>query len=172
MTLGRSHALIGKTTSALALYHRSLELSSVAGSSKELAKGAEKEGLLKLNIDAKLRQDIHLYLENLVAKYRALVELEALTAEQKASLKDVFRSPLAERLDHYPIEDVDLTNLVSFPPKIRPIPVKPLFFDLAWNYIDYPGRARIGDGGEGSASGAATEKKEAPTKRGWFGFGR
>lgn len=68
----------------------------------------------------------------------------------------------------------DLKNLVTYPPKVEPIPVKPLFLDVAWNYIEYPGRERevAGNGvnGPGGAARPAEEKKEA--KKGWFGFGR
>lgn len=85
---------------------------------------------------------------------------------------------MVERLDEYD-DDVDLKNLVRYPPKLQPIPVKPLFFDLAWNYIDYPGRTPAAaaatngvtaETADEKAKPAAEEKKE--TKRGWFGFGR
>ncbi|RWS19824.1 signal recognition particle subunit SRP68-like protein, partial [Leptotrombidium deliense] len=49
--------------------------------------------------------------------------------------------PLIERLDEY-VEDNSLASgnatLVDFPPKFRPIPCKPLFFDLALNHIQFP----------------------------------
>jgi len=81
-----------------------------------------------------------------------------------------------------------LTNLVTWPPRVEPVPVKPLFFDVAWNYIDYPGRARevvesvkkggvdgVGrdeSAGEAVEEAVEEEQKETPKKRGWFGFGR
>jgi signal recognition particle subunit SRP68 len=73
------------------------------------------------------------------------------------------------------VNGADLKNLVTYPPKVEPIPVKPLFLDVAWNYIEYPGRERevAGNGVNGPGDGAARpaeEKKEA--KKGWFGFGR
>lgn len=59
------------------------------------------------------------------------------------------------------------------------VPVKPLFFDAAWNYIDYPGRM-VENVVEKSA--VEEETKETPSeptqqqqqqqKKGWFGFGR
>lgn len=69
---------------------------------------------------------------------------------------------------------MDLQRLVEWPPKLKPVPVKPLFFDTAWNYIEYPGRASEVDD---SISGNDGEKMEGieedkPTTRGWFGFGR
>ena len=69
----------------------------------------------------------------------------------------------------------DLSNLVIYPPQLRPIPVKPLFLDVAWNYIEYPGRTRkveaMGvNGVTEKGPDVVEEKKEA--RRGWFGFGR
>lgn len=88
-----------------------------------------------------------------------------------------------ERLDEYPAlgsGGVDLLNLVTYPPRVEAVPVKPLFFDVAWNYIEYPGRTRSGDRGGGSGvvngvgvgaaggDGRTEEKKES--RKGWFGF--
>lgn len=55
--------------------------------------------------------------------------------------------------------------------------MKPLFFDVAWNYIEYPGsvigekaavarRQSVVSAVDGRQDGAAQQKK------GWFGFGR
>lgn len=81
--------------------------------------------------------------------------------------------PLIERLDEYPAGDGDLSNLVDYPPKVQPIPVKPLFFDVAWNYIDYPreGKKVVQSEREATAQAPAAEPKRE-TKRSWFGFGR
>lgn len=60
--------------------------------------------------------------------------------------------------------------------------MKPLFLDVAWNYVTYPGKGAGGGGvdqqqtKESSAAAppvAAEPQPEAkPQKRGWFGFGR
>jgi len=64
------------------------------------------------------------------------------------------------------------------------VPVKPLFFDTAWNYVEYPGRKTpagvvaavagrgevVDSGGAGGGGGSGEKKQEE--KRGWFGFGR
>ena len=77
-------------------------------------------------------------------------------------------------MEHYPTSgEVDLSNLVSYPTKLEVVPVKPLFFDVAWNYIEYPGRssqatAQVDE--EEIPSSRGEEKQEA--KKGWFGFGR
>ena len=83
-------------------------------------------------------------------------------------------SPLIENLEEYPANGADLTNLVTYPPKVEPIPVKPLFLDVAWNYIEYPGRERnvAGNGINGLSDGAKKPAEEKETRKGWFGFGR
>lgn len=71
---------------------------------------------------------------------------------------------------------MDLSRLVQYPPKIEVVPVKPLFFDVAWNYIEYPGRrtqapptvqqVRQQDVEQERPSSSSSAKKS------WFGFGR
>lgn len=112
-----------------------------------------------------------------MAQHRALVEIENLTAEaaKSAKSKAVGAIPMIECLDEYPANGADLSNLVIYPPRLRPVPVKPLFLDVASTYIEYPGRSKIG---QGKANGAVDaegkekvqEKKEG--RKGWFGFGR
>lgn len=85
-------------------------------------------------------------------------------------------APLVQRLNDYPTPgvNVDLHNLVTYPPKIEPVPVKPLFFDVAWNYIDYSGRAKKAVEETAAATNGVTESPRPDEKksRGWFGFGR
>jgi signal recognition particle subunit SRP68 len=79
-----------------------------------------------------------------------------------------------ESLTEYPGSGkVDLTRLVEWPPKLKPVPVKPLFFDTAWNYVEYPGRtpAASATASKGEVNGAKEEPQQ-PASRGWFGFGR
>jgi signal recognition particle subunit SRP68 len=130
------------------------------------------DGPPKLDIASEDLQGFHHHIDGMVSRYRALVELKTLISQQKDSATAIYRPPIVERLREYPIEDVDLTKLVNFPPKLQPIPVKPLFLDLAWNYIDYPGHATSrANGGPEAPKTAAQEKKE-PAKKGWFGFRR
>lgn len=108
--------------------------------------------------------------------HRALVELSNLNDTTSNSSEQGTRQPLVEKLSEYPVKGVNLENLVTYPPKLEPIPVKPLFFDAAWNYIEYPGReiqekvessAVEKEGGKGQ-----TAEQAAQQKKGWFGFGR
>lgn len=54
--------------------------------------------------------------------------------------------------------------------------MKPLFFDVAYNYIEYPGRevgARVESGVGGEMAGDQGQERTAEQKRkGWFSFGR
>lgn len=58
------------------------------------------------------------------------------------------------------------------------IPMKPIFLDVAWDYIDYDSKTQ---GGKAAAAKAPApvaakeeqaDKKQPPAKKGWFGFGR
>ncbi len=105
-----------------------------------------------------------------VQRHRALVELSTLNIQNQTANQN--SQPLIENLNEYP-RSLDLRNLVTYPPKLDPIPVKPLFFDAAWNYIEYPGR-EIAEVVERPASSAKDVKatEQTPQKKGWFGFGR
>lgn len=48
------------------------------------------------------------------------------------------------------------------------MPVKPLFLDVAWNYIEYPGQeGKVINGETGAAAMGGKDEK----RRGWFGWG-
>lgn len=84
-------------------------------------------------------------------------------------------APLVESLDRYPLSgEVDLSHLVTFPPKLEAVPVKPLFFDVAWNYIEYPGRSPLQavQPQEEVLTPSSKGEEKQETKKGWFGFGR
>jgi len=172
LTIGRCQAVTGEFRNALALYARSLDLSSSALSIKSTATPKANDGPPKLDIASEDLQGFHHHIDGMVSQYRAVVELKNLMSQQKASTTDIYRPPIVERLREYPIEDVDLMKLVNFPPKLQPIPVKPLFLDVAWNYIDYPGRATSKVNGTPEVPKTAPQEEKEPAKKGWFGFGR
>jgi signal recognition particle subunit SRP68 len=159
LSIGRSHGFLGKSTNALALYSRALDLISAVPSntSDNTATGAP-----TIDISPEQLQTSRTVSKNLVTQYRGLVTLEKLS-EPKADGSSC-QPPLIERMDEYAADSLDLSNLVPYPPKMQPIPVKPLFLDVAWNYIDYP-REEVEPANEGTE-----ERKEG--RRGWFGFGR
>jgi signal recognition particle subunit SRP68 len=136
-----------------------------------------------------------------VQRGRALVEIFKSANNKPAAAQPTGtttgKPPLSSRLNDYPSSGVDLENIVTYPPRLEPFPVKPLFLDVAWNYITYPGKgggaeqqqqpqqagaaaegaaatadgSREEDEGDDADTGAAGEAKPQQ-KRGWFGFGR
>ncbi|OCT48158.1 putative signal recognition particle [Cladophialophora carrionii] len=199
LAVGRSHAISDHIPNALALYARALELADTAasklGASTSLTTTSD-DNTTPPNLDISAKQ-LHLTastVRKLVLRYRALAELKSSHATSDASSTIPATAPkpapLIERLSHNQyIPNLDLTNLVNYPPKLRPVPVKPLFFDLAWNYIKYPGQkgpeddvqaakedVQLRDPGAKTTNGPVLETdtkddRKAP-KRGWFGFGR
>jgi signal recognition particle subunit SRP68 len=109
-----------------------------------------------------------------VQRYRALVELSNLNESAHKSEENSIKGPLAEHLNQYSSKGIDLQNLIQWPPKLEPAPVKPLFFDAAWNYIEYPGRdvENATANGAEEVKPAATAEQTTQQRKGWFGFGR
>lgn len=169
LAIARSHALLSETKNSLALLSRALDLSSRASSHTSITQIPDGKPP-NLDITKVQASSLHSLLQSLVSQHRALVELHNIqSASSNRNANPV--PPLIERLDEYPPTDVDLTQLVTYPPKIEPIPVKPLFLDVAFNYIEYPGRTRkiTEKAVNGVAEGAKGGEEK---KRGWFGFGR
>lgn len=128
--------------------------------------------MLGIEITHEQAQHLQKFAQGLLTQHHAIVELQNIQQEEiKAeSNRRQGSTPFIERLDEYPSGGVDLTNLVDYPPKLKLIPVKPIFLDVAWNYIIYPGKIRQTTfdkdknlQGEGS---------QPERKRGWWGFSR
>ncbi|KAI1122139.1 hypothetical protein F5Y10DRAFT_81313 [Nemania abortiva] len=168
LSIARSHSLADQSSNALALtkhaYDQSLQ--SAAFFSKHGASSSD-SAILSIEVRQADIQFLHSLLKGELQRSRAIVEIDNLRDKAKSTAPQV-KIPLVDRLREYPAEGVDLENMVDYPPQIQLIPVKPLFFDVAWNYIDYPGKPPT----------AAMEVEAEPTpspepkKRGWFGFGR
>ncbi|KAF1968109.1 hypothetical protein BU23DRAFT_541666 [Bimuria novae-zelandiae CBS 107.79] len=175
LNLSHSHALLSSPKQALALCNRALSLASQAVSSPKPA--ATSPDAPKLVVSDAQAETLKQNLENLTLHYRGLVALTQLSSNSdiatKANLTNA--APVVERLNEYPTSgSVDLKNLVTWPPKLKPVPVKPLFLDVAWNYVEYPGQQK-------KTPQQATEKPQTeavkveeakPAKKGWFSFGR
>lgn len=102
-----------------------------------------------------------------VQRYRALVHLQTTRPAPDAHAA----VPLIDRLGEYPAEGVDLDNIVEYPPRLPFVPVKPIFLDVAWNYIEYPGR-RTKEVERNQEEREEAAAAPAQQKRGWFGFTR
>ncbi|KAI8960712.1 Cupredoxin [Daldinia sp. FL1419] len=166
LSIARSHSLTNQSQNALVLTKHAFDECKQAAAffSKQEASSSESS---PRNIDIRPTdiQFLHNLLKGELQRCRAIVEIDNLRQKTTNATPPSARAPLVQRLFEYPAEGVDLENLVEFPPKVNPIPVKPLFFDVAWNYIDYPGKA--------PAAAPEPEDKQAqpaqPQKRGWFG---
>ncbi|KAH8197186.1 hypothetical protein TruAng_008640 [Truncatella angustata] len=168
LSIARSHSITGSSVNALALTKHALAECQQSAAFFTNHMSTSEDGA-PVTIDIR-DSDIH-FLSNLLKgelqRCRALVEIDNVRAKSQ-STGTKSSTPLVQRLYEYPAEGVDLENLVSYPPKIEPIPVKPLFFDVAWNYIDYPGQVHVAaPNQEEQKAGESTQKK-----KGWFGFGR
>ena len=172
LAIGRSHAIDGHISNALALFARAQELAqhTKASASKPSANPG-------LDVTEKQLENQQAHLTSLALQYRALADLKnTTTTSEKDAADNRYKAPLLERLQLNQYDDnVDLKNIVNYPPKLQPIPMQPLFFDLAWEYIQYPGQDSSAASVALSAGRGATQQannEEAPKKRGWFGFGR
>lgn len=176
LNLSHAHAFLSAPKEALALCNRALSLASQAVASPK-AQSSPSGDAPKLAVSGPQAEELKKTVENLTCHYRGLVALSQLSGNVDAGTKgqSANAAPVVEKLSEYPVSGtVDLKNLVTWPPKLKPIPVKPLFFDVAFNYIEYPGRARVGAEPEGEKMQVDERKTEEqkPAKKGWFGFGR
>ncbi|GAP86279.1 putative signal recognition particle 68 kda protein [Rosellinia necatrix] len=169
LSIARSHSLIDQSCNALALTKHAYDqcLQAVTFFSKHGASSSQST-ILSIDIRQTDIQFLHSLLKGELQRCRAIVEIDNLRVKAKSTSSRV-KVPLVDRLREYPPEGVDLENLVDYPPRIQPIPVKPLFFDATWNYIDYPGKPPATVAGLEEESTSTTPE---PKKRGWFGFGR
>ncbi|EGC49657.1 signal recognition particle 68 [Histoplasma capsulatum var. duboisii H88] len=198
LAVGRAHALFSSPKNALALFSRALDLASTAlprsdTNSQQHQQQEAHTGPPRLEVSSPQAAALHAHLQSLVWQYRGIVEIERLTSQRSSGGggDSFLPPPMIERLHEYPSSDshVDLTRLVTYPPKMEPVPVKPLFLDVAFNYIDYPRGSNKGGLATGSGAGsgagvgmdadvtmqdtqAAAETKKEAKKGGWFGFGR
>ena len=178
LNLSHSYAFLSMPKQALALCNRALSLSSEAVSAPRSASSSSLSSSSKaprLQVSEEQAQTLKNNLENLNSHYRGVVALSQLFANSatasKAGLTNA--APVVERLNEYPTSgSVDLKNLVAWPPKLKPVPVKPLFLDVAWNHIEYPGRAPQVQKSEPQAAPVEAKEERPQVKKGWFSFGR
>ncbi|ROW02378.1 hypothetical protein VSDG_02457 [Cytospora chrysosperma] len=172
LAIARSHTLIDNVANALALInyaHDQIEAAMPVLSSHGKSKDVGLKTIEVVRLDAEFLQNL---LKGELQRSRALVEISNLRKHAgKGDPKAVSR-PLIDRLGQYPSEGVDLENIVTYPPKMEPIPVKPLFLDVAWNYVQYPQKQGAQTKATGNKASSQAAEPEQPAKKGWFGFGR
>lgn len=176
INIAHSHSLLGNHTNALGLLKRAHDLCS--NITPSTSPSTDEKSPPTLTLTPLAIETLQSNAKAFLSRTHALVELHNL---QSTIASQAYQPPLVHRLGNYyppPGEQIDLKNLVSYPPKLEPIPVKPILLDVAFNYIDYPGRkAEANAGAAGLANGskevgAGGKEEEPQKKRGWFGFGR
>ncbi|KAJ0167316.1 Signal recognition particle subunit SRP68 [Colletotrichum tanaceti] len=173
LSIARSHAIIDNIANALALIKHAT--GEAQGAASALADGLEPEPSLPrtIEVSGEDAKSLESFLQGELQRYRALVHLSNLLRESNSNEDDTNSIPLIERLREYPSGGIDLANLVNIPPKLSAVPVKPIFLDVAWNYIDYPGKGpQEVEMPSTPHQVTQSESTSQPQKKGWFGFGR
>ena len=164
LAIARSYSIAGNQTNALALVKHGHDQSQASLSGLTTTRKRAESNLRNIEIS----QDDVKFIQNLLRgelqRYRGLVEVESLQKQSAGGSATAI--PLGEKLGEYPAEPVDLDNIVAYPPRLEVIPVKPIFLDVAWNYIDYPDKA--GKSVVKGKDSAADSVEQKPQKRGWF----
>ncbi|KAJ4416462.1 signal recognition particle subunit srp68 [Gnomoniopsis sp. IMI 355080] len=172
LAIARSHSLIGNAANALALTKYSHDQCEAAMPVLNTHKDVESSGVKTMEV----AQEDATFLQNLLKgelqRNRALVEIYNLRKQAGKGDSNAAPRPLIEKLGQYPAEGVNLDNIVTYPPKMEPIPVKPLFLDVAWNYVQYPTTQTEKPKTAQDKSKVKEETEKPAQKKGWFGFGR
>lgn len=168
-----------ETTNALALLAQAESLAVNAASTAVAAPAADAR---KLTYTPEQVKSLQTHLQSLVARFHGLADIQDRieTEAAQAAQARTAAPPLIERLEAFPPGGPDVNNIVEYPPKLSAVPVKPLYLDLAWNYIHYPGEvdedAVASDEPPPAKEPVSVEtpaqQEQKPAKRGWFGFGR
>lgn len=179
VNISYSHILLENHLNALALLKRAQNMLTAHPPPSSTASTSSPPNL---EIPTSESTNLTTHVNNLLSRTHALVEMHKLSSNSATAAEKnmTSASPAVQNLNAYPTPglQVDLNNLVAYPPKIQPVPVKPLFLDVAWNYIDYPGRAaqepvaEVNGKMDVDEPTAARPEPVQEKKRGWFGFGR
>lgn len=174
LAVARSHAIIGNVSNALALINHSLQLSQASASQLPTTNNSADDGLLNVEVTQKDGAFLNKLLTGELQRHRAIVHIDNLRKQSEDGESKSAKAPLIERLNEYPVGGVDLGNIVQFPPKVAAIPVKPIFLDVAWNYIDYEYAGKESPAPEPvqAAAPEPEEPQQSTARKGWFGFGR
>ncbi|KAL3273490.1 hypothetical protein HHI36_014931 [Cryptolaemus montrouzieri] len=149
---------------------RSFYLAKTQAAQKRWREAAVLYDLTQKAISGKLPNIQLAELEELIKHVKQFVEIEKSKAQANFVLEKedenitivpqkVYKNkkPLIERLDDFREEPQLLSknpNLVSLPTSMEPIPSKPLFYDLALNFVEFPDLSEKLEGAQKSKQGA------------------
>ena len=170
LAMARSQNAASNPEIALALVSRALEYCSEASKEASAPDTVSPDRPPNLIIAKAQINGLRTLLQTMLTQFRALVEIKNLW-NIASKPQRTFSKPLLERLDKYFLGPVNLPDLVTYPPKLKAIPVKPIFLDIAYNYVRYPRKAeKLTE--KGAVVNGTTESAGGKDRRGWFGFGR
>lgn len=134
------------------------------------SKGTGLKTIEVISSDAEFLQNL---LKGELQRCRALVEIANLRKQADKGDAKAAQPPLIDRLGQYPSKGVDLEKIVTYPPRMEPIPIKPMFLDVAFSHLQYPKeKSAKAAAAESKTSAKSGEPEKQPAKKGWFGFGR
>ncbi|XP_046365035.1 signal recognition particle subunit SRP68-like [Haliotis rufescens] len=135
--IAQSYSAAKKWTEAIALYQRTITNAdkALSGYKKLKPQGMFKGEVANLN---ELVKDVNGLMYSCHAS--SILKTDD-AADSLGVLPSSDKRPLKDRLDTF-AEDKSLTskkpNITAFPPDFKPIPCRPLFFDLALNHVEFP----------------------------------
>ncbi|GET01708.1 signal recognition particle subunit SRP68-like [Rhizophagus clarus] len=145
-----AYSALNKEWEAILLYERAKEYNAQARASlsqlildkddilvvtsKEIS---ELENILR-GLKCKARAAWHIGLDSNVTKKMSELSFDD-KSKADGNIDNREEPSLNKRLSQYP-SSLSMKNvrLIDFPPEFTPIPAKPLFFDIAFNYVDFP----------------------------------
>ncbi|KAG5365208.1 Signal recognition particle subunit SRP68 [Yarrowia sp. C11] len=147
-SIGASYDLVGDYKNALALSNKALQLQQTVGD-------ADHAAVTGIPVPQN---------SQLTANTARLQALE--TIAQRLSEKPL-NHPVSDNMDSYPMATAHDTahNIVEFDQRLKPVLVKPVFFDIAYNYVQYP----AGEVTESGKSGKVVEEEQKTKKSGFLG---
>ncbi|CAG8464890.1 5137_t:CDS:10 [Funneliformis caledonium] len=143
-----AYSAINKEWEAILLYERAREYNAQARASLSqlildkddilivtIKEVTEMENILRGKI-CKARASWHILHDSNLTKKMGELSFDGKSKADSSIDKEI---PLSERLNQYP-SNLSMNNarLINFPPEFIPIPTKPLFFDISFNYVDFP----------------------------------
>ncbi|XP_037094102.1 signal recognition particle subunit SRP68-like [Pollicipes pollicipes] len=100
------------------------------------------QNALQSELEPALKARVQQLLQEVQGRKCAVHARSILAAEQRTDSADTAAGddlkPLSERLDEYVDAPAAADRVCQMPPAMRPVPCKPLFFDLALNHLSLP----------------------------------
>ncbi|KAB0796200.1 hypothetical protein PPYR_10261 [Photinus pyralis] len=160
--LGKSHFALHRWVEAMSCYERSLSYAQEASQNKLPSDLSEMVATVIEEVPSEI----------VYVQAQSIMEEEQSEPTALQSKSKINKVPLIERLDEFHENPQYLTknpNIVTMPPAMEPVPAKPLFYDLALNFVHFPALPEKTD--EGSAGKHKGTGISGFVKGFWGGWG-